>query len=118
MEKGRSPDPLEDHLVRELTLAEAEGVFKVRLEHRGLGVLGDDGQDLLVDGLLVGLALLRRLVLFLLGLEDVSVLLDALLAGIGLDTSEVFVVDAVVNLESNVKELFSFFVKNYYVHFI
>jgi hypothetical protein len=46
----RLDDDLENHLVRELALAQAEQVFEVSLEHGGLRVLGDDLQDLLVDG--------------------------------------------------------------------
>ena len=93
------PD-LENHLVGELALAQAEGVLEVRLEHTGIRMLGDDLKNLLVDGGLIGLALLRGLVLLLLGLEDVSVLLCGLLvAGLGLDASEVIVVDAVLDLQ-------------------
>ena len=93
------PD-LENHLVGELALAQAEGVLEVRLEHTGIRMLGDDLKNLLVDGGLIGLALLGGLVLLLLGLEDVSVLLCGLLvAGLGLDASEVIVVDAVLDLQ-------------------
>ena len=91
-----SPD-LEDQLVGELALAEAEGVFEVALEHGSIRMFADDREDLLVDRLLVSLALLRGLVLLLLSLKDVSVLLG-FLAGVGLDASEVLVIDLVIDL--------------------
>ena len=82
----------------ELALAEAEGVFEVALEHGSIRMFADDREDLLVDSLLVSLALLRGLVLLLLSLKDVSVFLG-LLAGVGLDASEVLVVDLVIDLD-------------------
>ena len=42
----------------ELSLAEAEDVLHVSLQHGGIGVLGNHLQNLLVDGSLIGLALL------------------------------------------------------------
>jgi hypothetical protein len=44
------PDNLENHLMRELALAEREDVLEVGLQHVGLRVLGDDLEDLLVYG--------------------------------------------------------------------
>ena len=41
---------LEDHLMGELSLAEAEDVLHVSLQHGGIGVLGNHLQNLLVDG--------------------------------------------------------------------
>ncbi len=66
----------------ELSLAQAEGVLHVCLEHGGIGVLGNNLEDLLVDGSLVGLALLRGLVLLLFGLEDISLFLGELLVAV------------------------------------
>ena len=41
---------LEDHLMGELSLAEAEDVLHISLQHGGIGVLGNHLQNLLVDG--------------------------------------------------------------------
>ena len=63
----------------ELSLVQAEDVLHVCLEHGGIGVLGNNLEDLLVYGSLVGLALLGGLVLLLLSLEDISLFLGGLL---------------------------------------
>ncbi len=70
---------LEDHLMGELSLAQAEDVLHVSLKHGGIRVLGNNLEDLLVDGSLVGLALLGGLVLLLLSLEDISLFLGGFL---------------------------------------
>jgi hypothetical protein len=71
----------------ELSLAQTEDVLHVSLQHVGLWVLGNNLQNLLVDGSLIGLAHLRGLVLLFLGLEDVSILLGWLLvAGFSLNS--------------------------------
>ena len=51
-------DYLEDHLMGELSLAEAEDVLHISLKHGGIGVLGNHLQNVFVDGSLIGLALL------------------------------------------------------------
>ena len=92
------PTRLEDHLVRELTLAKAEGVLQVGLKHGSFRVFRDDSQNLLINGLLISLALFRGFVFLFLGLKDVSILLGSLFAGVGLDSSEIFVINLIIYL--------------------